>query len=312
MGALSCVFDGATTAGDYVQISSTTAGNCHDTGSASYPASGQLIGRVLSTNGAAGTYTIDLFPPEIKAASGGGGGLSSLNALTGSVSLAPGTYTTVTPAGQNITVDLNTTTAMTKVADQANGAKVCIDSSGSGTVYACTTNPLLASGTSFVRGTLIWFSPGTTNSGSCTVDPDGAGAIGAVAIKQADGSSDPLAGMLGANQWYPLLYDGTVLRMAPGSPGALQAAKVGAALSSAATIAPTAPIHHVTGTTQITTITAPTVLAQAGMGGCLVLIPDAAWTTATSGNIALASTAVVNKQLTMCWDNSTSKWYPSY
>ena len=67
-GSASCVFDGATTAGDYVQISSTTAGNCHDTGLAqpSYPLTGQVIGIVLSTNGAGGTYTMDLFPSDIE------------------------------------------------------------------------------------------------------------------------------------------------------------------------------------------------------------------------------------------------------
>lgn len=65
-GQVSCVFDGATTAGDYVQISSTVAGNCHDTGSGLYPIVGQVIGRVLSTNAASGTYTIDLFSSEIK------------------------------------------------------------------------------------------------------------------------------------------------------------------------------------------------------------------------------------------------------
>lgn len=56
-GQAPCVFDGATTAGDYVQISSTVAGACHDAG-ASYPSSGQVIGRVLSTNGGAGTYSV--------------------------------------------------------------------------------------------------------------------------------------------------------------------------------------------------------------------------------------------------------------
>jgi hypothetical protein len=67
MGVVACVFDGATVAGDYVQISATTAGNCHDTGSLSYPTSGQVIGRVLSTNSSGGTYNLDLFPSEIRA-----------------------------------------------------------------------------------------------------------------------------------------------------------------------------------------------------------------------------------------------------
>ena len=71
-GIAPCVFDGATTAGDYVQISSSTTGNCHDSG-ATYPTSGEVAGRVLSTNGGGGTYNLDLFPAEIKGGSGGGG-----------------------------------------------------------------------------------------------------------------------------------------------------------------------------------------------------------------------------------------------
>jgi hypothetical protein len=67
-----CVFDGGTTAGDYVQLSSSADGNCHDTG-ATYPSTGQVIGRVLSTHASAGTYVIDLFPAEIKMAAGATG-----------------------------------------------------------------------------------------------------------------------------------------------------------------------------------------------------------------------------------------------
>jgi hypothetical protein len=55
-GLVSCVFDGATTANDTVVISSTTLGNCHDSGTAL--AGG--TGIVLSTNGSAGTYQIVL------------------------------------------------------------------------------------------------------------------------------------------------------------------------------------------------------------------------------------------------------------
>lgn len=60
-GQAACDFDGATTAGDYVQISSSSAGKCHDTGSSSYPASGQVLGRVLSTNGGSGNYQMLLY-----------------------------------------------------------------------------------------------------------------------------------------------------------------------------------------------------------------------------------------------------------
>lgn len=67
VGQTSCVFDGATTASDYVQISATVVGDCHDVG-ASYPASGQVLGRVLSTNAALGTYTMTLFGTELQGA----------------------------------------------------------------------------------------------------------------------------------------------------------------------------------------------------------------------------------------------------
>jgi hypothetical protein len=77
-GTVNCVFDGTTTAGDYVQISTSTGGDCHDSGP-NYPTTGQAIGRVLSTNGSAGTYNIDLFPSEIQAASGGSSGQPLLN-----------------------------------------------------------------------------------------------------------------------------------------------------------------------------------------------------------------------------------------
>ncbi len=83
-GQATCVFDGATTAGDYVQASSGTAGDCSDIG-ATYPGSGQALGRVLSTHGGAGTYGVLIFPPEIRGGSGGGSGtVTSVAVVAGS------------------------------------------------------------------------------------------------------------------------------------------------------------------------------------------------------------------------------------
>lgn len=87
---------------------------------------------------------------------------------------------------------------------------------------------------------------------------------------------------------------------------------VGSNISSADTIAPLARITHITGTTTVNTITAPTNFAVSGQGGCLTLVPDGVFTTGLTGNIAIISTTVVGKQLTMCYDNGTTKWYPSY
>ena len=77
MGRVSVVFDGGTTANDYVQQSASTNGDFTDAG-ATYPTTGQVLGRVVSTNAGAGTYDIDLFPAEIKGGSGGGGAGSTL------------------------------------------------------------------------------------------------------------------------------------------------------------------------------------------------------------------------------------------
>ena len=88
-----------------------------------------------------------------------------------------------------------------------------------------------------------------------------------------------------------------------------------ATVASSGTIAPSTRISFVTGTTAIATITAPTNLTGTGTGGCIILIPDPAtgpFTTTTAGNIALASTGVVNKALHLCYLATTSKWYPSY
>lgn len=95
-----CVFDGATTAGDYVQASTTTAGDCHDAGS-TYPTSGQILGRVLSTNGGGGTYRLAIYPSEIRGSSGGGSGTIT-SSTTGTIPVY--TASTTVAGGANFTI----------------------------------------------------------------------------------------------------------------------------------------------------------------------------------------------------------------
>lgn len=92
--------------------------------------------------------------------------------------------------------------------------------------------------------------------------------------------------------------------------GRFQVEGLGAALASANTITPTNSVHHITGTTVIKTINVSA--AWAGFSTTLTLIPDAAFTTDATGNIAIASTAVVGKAMIMTYDGTTNKWYPSY
>lgn len=74
-------------------------------------------------------------------------------------------------------------------------------------------------------------------------------------------------------------------------------------------IAPTNAIHHV-GAGLIKNITVPTGLVS----GQVYLIPDAAFTWDTTGNIAAGGvlTAVVGKVLICTYSSSTGKWYTSY
>lgn len=82
---------------------------------------------------------------------------------------------------------------------------------------------------------------------------------------------------------------------------------VGPSIASAATIVPASKTQHVTGTAAIATIAVTT-----GANPQFCALPDGAFTTTNAGNIAIASTAVVGKQLCFTYDSGVSKWYPSY
>jgi hypothetical protein len=60
-GAAFCNFDGAATAGDYVQISQTINGTCHDAGTIR-PNGAEVIGFVQQSLGGLGATTVALFP----------------------------------------------------------------------------------------------------------------------------------------------------------------------------------------------------------------------------------------------------------
>lgn len=66
-------------------------------------------------------------------------------------------------------------------------------------------------------------------------------------------------------------------------------------------------IHRVTGTGAIHTIVTPDQFS-----GPVFLVPVQAWTTTTSGNIALASTAVVARLLMLVYHPVVGKWFPTF
>ena len=81
-------------------------------------------------------------------------------------------------------------------------------------------------------------------------------------------------------------------------------------IASATTIAPTTQIVIISGTAAVVTITAPAPISAGG--GTITLIPTGAFTWTAAGNIAVLGTAVVSRALTMTFDVTTTKWYPSY
>jgi hypothetical protein len=90
--------------------------------------------------------------------------------------------------------------------------------------------------------------------------------------------------------------------------------KVTAAVASAAgLVTPSGPLFHITGALAITGFNIPVGFnATAVGGGGFCAIPDGTFTTTTANNIALASTAVVNKTLCWTWDATNQKFTPSY
>src|SRR5437899_72528 len=139
-GVASCVFDNATTAGDYVTISSATAGDCHDAGS-TRPGSGQILGLVLSTNGVSATpRAISIFPSENVGIPAAAADLS--NGTTGSGAVVLATSPTITtPTISNPTISSPTISSPTITGTPTGSA-----TTGTGNVVLAT-RPTIATPT---------------------------------------------------------------------------------------------------------------------------------------------------------------------
>jgi hypothetical protein len=125
-GFASCIFDGATTQNDYVAISSSVAGDCHDIGN-TYPTTGQLLGRVLSTNGAGGTFAMFMFGAEIR------------GSTTSSVNFAESEIPSGTINGVNATFTLANTPVTNSLKLYRNGQRLAI---GAGNDFTLSTNTI--------------------------------------------------------------------------------------------------------------------------------------------------------------------------
>jgi hypothetical protein len=119
--------------------------------------------------------------------------------------------------------------------------------------------------------------------------------------------ASPWVDTLNGYQW---LCSTVTLSWVPswGNPAGDAYAPTTAVASAAGAITPSGPLFHVTGALAITSFTLPVGFT----GGSFTIIPDGAYTTTATNNIALASTGVVSKPQTWTYDQATAKFYPSY
>lgn len=161
-----------------------------------------------------------------------------------------------------------------------------------------------ANGTKYIlRGVL---KGTTTQWAGYQMDSDVGNAFSGGCVASADPAFQVTAysgsggGALGA-RWFLVACDGTVKTESVWSGPASSVLTI-----ASNTVVPTGALHHV-GAGLIKSITVPTSCSPT----CTIaLVPDAAFTTDTTGNISLVSLAVINRVMLFVWDGS--KWNPSY
>lgn len=161
-GVVSCAFDGTATAGHFVTISSTTAGDCHDAGT-SLPSS-QVVGIVSAGGSGAGTYTAAL---QFRTGSSSGS-VATTYPLSGTTSL---TYVGSFNQGRLTYVSTTAVKFAPFNGDliRINGAVYQIPSAG---IAGCTTTSAFVNGTgsSSLSASTFYYVYAFVNSGTVTCD----------------------------------------------------------------------------------------------------------------------------------------------
>jgi hypothetical protein len=218
----------------------------------------------------------------------------------------------------------------TGVSGLGSGVATFLATPSSANLAAAVTNETGSGALVFATSpTLVTPLLGTPTSGTltnCTDLPIVAGTTGTLSVARGGtGLTSYVAGSVVYSEDGTSLTDGIKFGTAPneivlnqflGSLSyydrlpAISFASVAPTVASATSIIISAPVTFVSGTTAIATIASPNLTSTGGAQ--ITLIPTGIFTTTTAGNIALASTAVVSRALTLTYDSATAKWYPSY
>jgi len=174
----------------------------------------------FNTSSGAGVNLFGCVSANTWALQSGGGGQGTVTVSTegtpigtrGVVNFIAGTgvLNALTDTGSQLNIQQGSDTAvlLTRSTGQAGSDLLCNSASGSASAYTCALSPLL---TTYTPNMVLHWRPDLSGAGGATtlnVDT-----LGAVAVKQFDGTTDPSAADILANRLYPLWYDGAVFRL---------------------------------------------------------------------------------------------------
>src|SRR5882762_6225062 len=121
-----------------------------------------------------------------------------------------GVLNAFTDSGSQVNVQQGSDTAvlLSRSTGQSGSDLLCTSTGGSASAYTCELSPSLLI---YTPNMVLHWRPGLSGTGGATtlnVDT-----LGAVAVRQFDGTTDPTAADIVANRLYSLWHDGTVFRL---------------------------------------------------------------------------------------------------
>jgi hypothetical protein len=220
--------------------------------------------------------------------------LAACTGLAGPI--LPGTPSSIIYVGREAmgVFSLNTTTCVLNVNRGYLGTQAAPHPSGDMVLYGPNYAVTIAQGGNPVPNGLFQADP---PAGSCTV---------------ANTPATPWVNVLTGAQW---LCSSITKTWVPGfyNPLYPEASAPTTAVASAASITPSGPLFHLTGTTPVTTITTPVGCNATAVGGCVFTVITDTGTASmfgTGGNleIAAAITTLTGNEYVFVWDATQSKW----